>query len=82
MNRKQKQHKTIVPGNSKAVNVIGNAREDLSFVLKLWKKRIKDSNVLEIVKQRKTHIKDNVIRRQEKSKAAYRQKIYDLNNKF
>ena len=81
MNKKQKQHQTIVPGNALAVNVVGTTREDLAYALKTWKRKVKDSNVLETVKDRKEYIKPTMTRKIQKQKAVYIQKIKDLNNK-
>ena len=50
MNKKQKQHQTIVPGSPLAVNVVGNQREDVSFALKSWKRKVKASGILEKTK--------------------------------
>ena len=50
MNKKQKQHQTTVAGNPLAVNVIGNQREDLAFALKAWKRKVKNSGILERIK--------------------------------
>ena len=79
MNKKQKQHQTIVPGNSVAVNVIN---QDLGFALRTWKRKVKDSGVLEHVKDNRTYTKPSVKRRDDISKAQYRQKMQDLQNKF
>ena len=51
MNKKQKHHQSIIPGNTNAVNVIGSTREDLSFALKTWKRKIKHSKILERTKE-------------------------------
>lgn len=82
MNRKQKQHQTTVAGTPLAVNVIGTQREDLAFALKIWKRKVKDAGILETIKNEKTFTKPSVRRREVMSKAKYRQKMYDLNNKF
>lgn len=81
MSKKQKQHRMVVPGNALAVNVVGTAREDLAAALKTWKRKVKASNVLESVKDRKEYVKPSVTRRTEKSKAVYMQYIRDLHNK-
>lgn len=81
MSKKQKQHQQIVPGNALAVRVVGTTREDLASALKTWKRKVKTSNVLESVKDRKEHIKTSVKRRKEKLDAVYIQKIKDLHNK-
>jgi small subunit ribosomal protein S21 len=77
MNKKQKQHQTIVPGNALAVNVIGTTREDLSFALKAWKRKIKNSEVLEQTRDRKEFIKPSVIKRKQLIAAKFIQKVRD-----
>jgi small subunit ribosomal protein S21 len=79
MNKKQKQHQSIVPGNASAVNVIN---QDLSFALRTWKRKVKETGVLEYVKDNRTYTKPSVIRRNNVSKAKYRQQMQDLHNKF
>lgn len=81
MSKKQIQHKMVVPGNALAVKVVGTAREDLAAALKTWKRKVKSSNILETIKDRKEYIKPSVHRRSEKSKAVYMQYIRDLYNK-
>jgi ribosomal protein S21 len=80
MNKKQKQHQTLVPGNPLAVNVVGNQREDLSFALKSWKRKVKASGVLEKTKDRKEFIKASVVKRKQKQAAQFIQRIKDLNS--
>lgn len=79
MNKKQKQHQSIVPGNAVAVSVVN---QDLSFALRTWKQRVKNSGVLEYVKENRTFIKPTTKRRNIVSKARYRQQMQDLQNKF
>jgi ribosomal protein S21 len=76
MNRKQKQHKTTVPGHHAGVNVVDN---DLAYALRIFKRKMKETGVLEKVKENRTYTKFSVTRRAEKSKAQYIQKIRDLN---
>jgi ribosomal protein S21 len=80
MNKKQKQHQTIVPGKPLAVNVIGNQREDLGFALKAWKRKIKNSGILETIKENKEFIKPSVKRRKQRIDAAFIQMIKDRNS--
>ena len=80
MNKKQKQHQTIVPGNSLAVNVVGTQREDVSFALKAWKRNIKASGILERIKDEKEFIKPSVRKRKQLQKAQFIQKIKDRNS--
>ena len=77
MTKKQKQHQTIVPGNALAVNVVGNTREDLAFALKTWKRKIKNSEVLEQTKARKVFIKTSVVKRKQLIAAKFIQKVRD-----
>ena len=80
MNKKQKQHQTIVPGNALSVNVVGNQREDLGFALKIWKRKINTSGILEKIKDRKEFEKPSVKRRKQRQAAQFIQKIKDLNS--
>ena len=77
MNKKQKQHQTIVPGNALAVNVVGTAREDLAFALKVWKRKIKNSQVLEQTKDRKEFVKPSAVKRKQLIAAKFIQKVRD-----
>ena len=77
MTKKQKQHQTIVPGNSLAVAVVGTAREDLAFALKTWKRKIKNSQVLEQTRDRKEFIKPSVVKRKQLIAAKFIQKVRD-----
>jgi ribosomal protein S21 len=81
MNKKQKQHQTIMPGHATAVNVVGTGRDDLAFALKIWKRKVKESGVLELVKNNKTFTKPSVERRAQRIDAAYRQRMQDLRMK-
>ena len=77
MTKKQKQHQTLVPGNALAVNVVGTTREDLAFALKTWKRKIKNSEVLEQTKARKEFIKPSVVKRKQLIAAKFIQKVRD-----
>jgi small subunit ribosomal protein S21 len=79
MNKKQKQHQQIVPGNSMAVNVVGTTREDLGYALKTWKRKVKSSGVLEQVKQRKEYTKPGVVKRKQLQRAEFLQFVRDQN---
>jgi small subunit ribosomal protein S21 len=75
MNRKQKQHKTTVPGHFSAVKVVDN---DLAYALRSFKRRVKQTNVLETIKENRTFTKPSVKRRSQVSRAKYIQHIRDL----
>jgi small subunit ribosomal protein S21 len=80
MNKKQKQHQTTVAGNPLAVNVVGTQREDLAFALKAWKRKVKNSGILERIKDRKEFEKPSVTKRKQLQAAQFIQKIKDLNS--
>jgi len=80
MNKKQKQHQTTVAGNPLAVNVIGTQREDLAFALKAWKRKVKNSGILERIKDRKEFEKPSVTKRKQLQAAQFIQRIKDLNS--
>ena len=80
MSKKQKQHQTIVPGNPLAVNVVGTQREDLGFALKVWKRKVKNSGILERIKDLKEFEKPGVTKRKQLQAAKFIQKIKDLNS--
>jgi len=79
MNKRQKQHKSIVSGNANAVTVVD---KDLGYALRLFKRKIKDSNILDRFKENKTFIKRSVKRKEQINKAKYIQKIKDKQNNF
>jgi ribosomal protein S21 len=77
MNKKQKQHQSIIPGNASAVSVVN---QDLGFAMRLWKRKVKTSEVLEKTKDRKEFTKPSVERRKQKQAAQFIQKIRNLNS--
>ena len=77
MNKRQKQHKTIVPGNGSAVSVVNN---DLSFALRTFKRKIKESKVLDNFKQNQEFTKFSVKRRNQINRAKYIQTIKGMND--
>ena len=74
MNKKQKAHKSIVSGNAKGVRVI---ESDISFALRTFKKQIKQSGVLDHVKNNRTFTKPSVKRRDVVNRAKYIQQVRD-----
>jgi small subunit ribosomal protein S21 len=81
MNKKQKHHKTIIPGHSTGVNVLGTSREDLAYALKTFKRKVKSTGTLEKLKDNKTFTKPSVKRREQLSSAKYLQQIKDFHQK-
>ena len=56
----------IIPGKFKAAKVINGNNE---AALKFWKRQVKESNVLQEVKDRKEFIKPSAIKRKQKMDA-------------
>lgn len=80
MNKKQRQHKTILPGNPNGVAVLGPEREDIAFALKTFKRKVKSAGIIEKMRNRKEFTKPSVENRQMKQRAAFIQKIKSQNN--
>ena len=61
----------IVPGRFKAKVINGN----LEAALKFWKRQVKESNVLQEVKDRKEFIKPSAVKRKQKMDAIRKEYI-------
>tara|TARA_Y100000310_G_scaffold6855_1_gene7647 strand:- start:1222 stop:1461 length:240 start_codon:yes stop_codon:yes gene_type:complete len=75
MNKKLKYHQSIIPGygiGSKVVN------KDINFALRNWKRKLKNSNILLELKEKREYIKPSARKRQQLITAKYTQKIKDL----
>jgi small subunit ribosomal protein S21 len=72
MNKKQKMHQTTVPGNGLGVRVTDG---DIGYALKQFKRRVKKSAVLQKTFDRAEFTKPSVLKRAERSKAAFIQQI-------
>jgi small subunit ribosomal protein S21 len=77
MNKRQKNHKSIIPGNGTAVSVVN---KDLSFALRTFKTKIKESKILDKFKNNQTFTKPSVKRKIQIDKAKYIQSIKDKQN--
>jgi small subunit ribosomal protein S21 len=77
MNKKQKIHKSIVAGNGNAVSVVD---KDLNFALRNFKRKVKESRVIEQYKDNREFIKFSVKRKNEINRAKYIQKLRDMDN--
>jgi len=64
--KKVRREQMIVPGKFKAAKVING---NIEAALKFWKRQVKDSNVLQEVKDRKEFIKPSAIKRKQKMDA-------------
>ena len=72
MNKRQKQHLSIVPGRSLSTAVVN---KDINYAIKNWKREVKNSGILNEYRERQEYVKPSVKRRAEKDRAAYIQKI-------
>ena len=75
MNKHYKYHKSIVPGNTHSTKVVNR---DINFALRLWKKQIKTSGTLDILKSKQEFEKSSVTQRKIKSAAQYKQFLKTL----
>ena len=75
MNKKQKEHNSIVSGTPSAISVVD---KDIAFALKTFKRKMKRMGTLNTVKQNRTFTKPSVKRRAQKINAKYIQKIKDI----
>ena len=62
----------IIPGRFKAAKVING---NIEAALKFWKRKVKESNVLQEVKDRKEFIKPSAVKRKQKMDAIRKEYI-------
>ena len=74
--RKVRRDEMEISGNPLAVRVVNN---QIELALKVFKRKIKDSGKLDIVKAKQEFIKPSVINRK-KREDAIRRKSYNLDN--
>ena len=75
MNKKQKHHLSILPGTTSGAKVVNR---DINFALRIWKKKLKESDVLSQIKDKKEFTKASVVKRKKLNNAIYMQQIRDL----
>ena len=68
MNKKQKAHQSVTPGNGLATAVVEG---DISYALKTWKRKVKQSGILDELKDRKEFEKPSVSRRRQLIRAKF-----------
>ena len=78
MNKKQKYHQSILPGAVSGAKVVN---KDINFALRTWKRKIKSSNILNTIKDKKEFIKPSFINRQKLISACYKQRLRSLEEK-
>lgn len=75
MNKKQKAHQSVTPGNGLATTVVEG---DISYALKTWKRKVKQSGILDELKDRREFEKPSVTRRKEIQRATFLQQVKDM----
>lgn len=72
MTKSKKHQLAIVPGQTNTIKVNGN----LDFALKVLKRQLKDSGIMDLVKERKEFTKKSVIERENYRKARFLQQKF------
>jgi len=75
MNKKLKYHQSIIPGHGIGSKVVN---KDINFALRNWKRKLKNSNILLELKEKREYIKPSARKRQQLITAKYTQMIKDL----
>mgnify|MGYP003627781056 CR=1 FL=1 len=75
LNKKQKYHQSIIPGHGIGSKVVNH---DLNFALRMWKRKLKSSDVLTKLKENNEYIKPSRIKRTKKMAAIYKQQMDNL----
>ena len=73
-----KQLKSILPGHGLGVSVLGNRREDIEYAIRLFKRKVKDSNIMDDLKERKSYSPPSVTKRKQKLDAIRTEKYNRL----
>ena len=74
---KSKSHESIIPGHYAGVKVTGSRKEDLEYAIKLLKRKMKYSGVMDELKERRQYLKPSVVKREQKKRAIYAQQRRD-----
>ena len=69
----------IIPGRFKAAKVING---NIEAALKFWKRQVKESNVLQEVKDRKEFIKPSAVKRKQKMDAIRKEYIRRIKSTY
>lgn len=60
---------SIVPGNGNAIKVLGSGKYDIEYALRLWKRNLKDSDIVSELRDRMEYNKPSVVKRKTKNDA-------------
>ena len=67
--KNSKMRKSIVPGNGMAVKVLGSKPHDIEYALRIWKRKVKDSGVIEELRERMEYEKPTSKKRRLRNEA-------------
>jgi ribosomal protein S21 len=70
-----RHHQSIIPGTPTGVAVLKSERRpngDIEFALRIWKRKLKDSKVIDKLKERAEFSKPSVQRRLDKKASIYK----------
>ena len=79
MNKKQKHHQSVIPGHATGAKVVNR---DINFAVRIWKRKLKTSDILNDLKENREYIKPSVSKRQQKIKAIYIQQIRSMEEQY
>ena len=60
---------SIVPGSGNAIKVLGSGKYDIEYALRLWKRNLKDSDIVSELRDRMEYNKPSVVKRKAKNDA-------------
>lgn len=73
--KKVRKEEMIIPGRFRAAKVVNG---NLEAALKFWKRQVKESGILQEVKDRREYIKPSAVRRKQKQDAIRKEYIRRL----
>lgn len=76
--QRAKKHEMIIVGRPNSVKVVNG---DINSALKLWKRELKESGKLELLKEKKEYVKPSVLKRKKRTDAEYSQYLETKRNK-
>lgn len=76
--QRARKHEMIIVGKPNSVRVVNG---DINSALKLWKRELKESGKLELLKEKKEYVKPSVLKRKQRTDAEYSQYLETKRNK-
>lgn len=76
--KRARKSEMIIVGKPTSVRVVNG---DINSAIKLWKRELKESGKLELLKEKKEYVKPSVLKRKQKIDAEYSQYLQTKRNK-